>query len=335
MKARLLAILLLCLPVLAQAATGAAQAGPTDAAASSTSTSTTSTSTTSTSTSTIVRLAAGVWRIAGDNAAINAGNQGAIVNTGVIATGEGVIVIDPGPSQRRAAAIGALIGSVTAEPVRWIIDTHPHPENVLGNSGFPEAEVIASAATAEQMQGRCSLCLQRLVDQLGAPAMRETVIRLPTRIVTDGQTLLLGQRRLRFLVFAQAHSRGDLAVILPDAGVLFAGGLVNDRRVPDLREAALTGWIEALNTLEQLAMPSVVPGHGSATDGAAIGRFGRYLTDLKAACDRDIAQHGDAASSGARLTLPAYRGWAEYDAQHRFNVARAYREREDAQLMEN
>ena len=219
--------------------------------------------------------------------------------------------------------------------MRWIIDTHPHPENVLGNSGFAQAEIIASAATAEQMQGRCSICLQRLVDQLGAPAMRDTVIRLPTRIVTDGQTLVLGQRRLRFLVFAQAHSRGDLAVILPDAGVLFAGGLVNDRRIPDLREAALTGWIDALHTLEKLAMPSVVPGHGSATDGAAIGRFGRYLTDLKAACDRDIAQRGDAASSGARLVLPAYSDWAEYATQHRFNVARAYREREDAQLMGN
>ena len=321
MKSRLLAIFLLCLPLLVQGRAGAdtATPGPIEATA---------------STGTIDRLAAGVWRIAGDNAAINAGNQGAIVNTGVIATGEGVIVIDPGPSQRRAVAIGALIRSVTAEPVRWIIDTHAHPENVLGNSGFAQAEVIASAATAEQMQGRCSICLQRLVDQLGAPAMRDTIIRLPSRIVTDGQTLVLGQRRLRFLVFAQAHSRGDLAVILSDTGVLFAGGLVNDRRVPDLRDAALTGWIEALKTLEKLAMPSVVPGHGGATDGAAIGRFGRYLTDLKAACDQDIALRGDAASSGARLALPAYSDWAQYDIQHKFNVARAYREREDAQLME-
>ena len=178
MKSRLLAIVLLCLPMLVEAASDASAAGPTAA-----------------SRAAIVSLASGVWVIAGDNAAINTSNHGAIANTGVFATGEGVIVIDPGPSHRRAIAIGALIRSVTAEPVRWIIDTHPHPENVLGNSGFAQAEVIASAATAEQMQARCSICLQRFVDQLGAPAMQATVIRLPSRIVTS-EILVLGQRRL-------------------------------------------------------------------------------------------------------------------------------------------
>lgn len=322
MTPRLLAILLLCFPLLVVAGAGAPLTAPGGGASASPA-----------GIGTIEPLAAGIWRIAGDNAPISASNGGAIANTGVISTGEGVIVIDPGPSQRRAVAINALIRSVTTEPVRWIIDTHPHPENVLGNSGFAQAEVIASAATAEQMQGRCAQCLQRLVDQLGAFAMRDTVIRLPTRIVADGQTLLLGQRRLQFLVFAQAHSRGDLAVVLPEAGVVFAGGLVNDHRVPDLREAALQGWIDALSVLEKLAMPIVVPGHGSATDGAAIVRFGRYLADLKSACDRDIAQRGDAASSGARLTLPQYAEWSEYRLQHPLNVARVYREREDAQLM--
>lgn len=327
MKPRLLACMLLCLPLLCQAGSDTATVVAGNAADAAVSAKPGAGNTA------IERLATGVWRIAGENAAIDTSNQGAIVNTGVIATGEGVIVIDPGPSQARALAIGALIRGVTDEPVRWVIDTHPHPENVLGNSGFAGAEVIASAATAEQMQGRCSICLQRLVDQLGASAMRDTVIRLPTRVVADGQTLILGKRQLRFLVFAQAHSRGDLAIILPDAGILFAGGLVNDRRVPDLREAALGGWLTALGVLEKLALPIVVPGHGSATDAAAITRFGHYLTDLKAACDRDIAQRGDAASSGTRLALPQYAGWAEYRLQHPLNVARIYREREDAQLM--
>lgn len=278
-------------------------------------------------------LAPGVWRITGDNVAVSAENQGAIVNTGIISTGEGVIVIDPGPNQRRAVVINELIRTVTKEPVRWIIDTHPHPENVLGNSGFPQAQIIASEATAEQMRGRCSLCLQRLVDQLGTSTMQGTVIRLPSTFVADGQTLLLGQRRLRFLVFAHAHSHGDTAVVLPEAGIVFAGGLLNDRRVPDLREAALDGWITALDVLQGLAMPLIVPGHGKATDSMAIGRFASYLTDLKTACDSDIARHGDAASSADRLDLAHYADWAEYSQQHRLNVARIYQEREDAQLL--
>ena len=322
MKARLFASLLLCLPLLVDAGTGALPGTSADGAV-----------VQRAGRNTIEPLAPGVWRITGDNAAVSAKNLGAIVNTGIISTGEGVIVIDPGPNQRRAVLINELIRTVTKEPVRWIIDTHPHPENVLGNSGFPQAQIIASEATAEQMRGRCSLCLQRLVDQIGASTMQGTVIRLPSTFVADGQTLVLGQRRLRFLVFTHAHSRGDTAVVLPEAGIVFAGGLLNDRRVPDLREAALDGWITALDVLQGLAMPLVVPGHGKATDSMAIGRFASYLTDLRTACDSDIARHGDAASSGARLDLAHYADWAEYPQQHRLNVARIYREREDAQLL--
>lgn len=163
--------------------------------------------------------------------------------------------------------------------------------------------------------------------------MRATTVRLPTRTVADGDSLTLGTRRLRFLVFPLAHTKGDLAVALPDVGVLFAGGLVNDHRVPDMHEATLSGWISALGVLEKQALPIVVPGHGAATDGNLVTRFSAYLLDLRAACDRDIAAGGDAATSGARLALPQYSAWVEYAAQHRFNVAHAYREREDAQLM--
>lgn len=281
---------------------------------------------------TLQMLAPGVWRVAGDNAVISLSNQGAIVNTGIIATGDGVIVIDPGPSLHRGLAIDAIVKGLTKEPVRWIIDTHAHPENVLGNSAFPQATVIASKPAAELMQSRCRLCLERLTAQLGQESMAGTSIELPTRLVKNGESIQLGRRQLRFLVFARAHTRGDLAVVMPTEKILFAGGLVNDRRVADLHEATLSGWIKALSSLQENAFPVVVPGHGEATDSGVIERFAAYLVDLRNACDADIANGGNAASSGGRLTLPRYRDWVDYAAQHPLNVGHAYREREDAQL---
>jgi glyoxylase-like metal-dependent hydrolase (beta-lactamase superfamily II) len=190
--------------------------------------------------------------------------------------------------------------------------------------------VIASAPAAALMKTRCTTCLQRLVEQLGDDAMRGTTSRVPDRIVADGETAMFGTRRLRFMVFAKAHSPGDLAVLLPQEEILFAGGLINDRRVPDLREAGLSEWIAAIDTLQKSAPRIIVPGHGSATDPALATRFSAYLTDLRAACDKDIAGGGNAGSSGARLSLPEYAQWVEYAAQHPLNVAHAYREREDA-----
>lgn len=278
-------------------------------------------------------LAPGVWRIAGANAAISAENGAVIANTGVISTGAGAIVIDPGPSARHGVMLRAAIARLTPEPVRWVILSHAHPENVLAASAFPDAEVIASAPATALMASRCTVCLTRLTEQLGAAAMYGTRIHLPQRRVSNGEQLVLGKRTLRFLVFAHAHTPGDLAIVLPEAGILFAGGLANDARVPDMRDAALSGWIAALETLEQGRYASVMPGHGPGTEPGVLARFGAYLKDLRAACDADLARHGDAATSGARLSLPAYGSWVEYDTQHRFNVARAYREREDAQLM--
>ena len=183
------------------------------------------------------------------------------------------------------------------------------------------------------MRARCTTCLQRLSDQIGEAATLGTTIRVPTRLAQDGEVMVLGKITLQFQVFDRAHTRGDLAVFLPATGILFTGGLANADRVPYLREAELSGWISALERLQRLPVQSVVPGHGGATDAAVLRRFAAYLTDLRQTCDADIAQRGDAASSGARLGLPGFRHWVEYVGQHPLNVAHAYREREDAQLM--
>jgi glyoxylase-like metal-dependent hydrolase (beta-lactamase superfamily II) len=272
----------------------------------------------------IRQLAPGVWRIAAD--------QGTAANTGIIGTGRGAIVIDPGPHHRRGRAINAIARRLTGEPVRWVIDTHAHPENVLANGAFPGAVIIASVRSAQLMKQRCPICRKRLGSELGAAAMAGTRIRLPTRLVQDGDQLQLGRRTLRFHVFKHAHIEGDLALTVLDAGILFAGGLVNDRLVPQMRDASLAGWIEALATLQASTPQRVVPGHGNGTGPRLLNEFSAYLLALRDICDDDIRQLGQAASAAARLDLPQFSGWLRYVEQHPLNVGHAYHEREDALL---
>jgi glyoxylase-like metal-dependent hydrolase (beta-lactamase superfamily II) len=272
----------------------------------------------------IRQLAPGVWRVAAE--------QGTAANTGIIATGRGAIVIDPGPHRRRGMAIGAIARRLTGEPVRWVVDTHAHPENVLANGAFPGAVIIASARSAQLMKLRCPICRQRLGAELGATAMAGTRIRLPNRQVTDGEVLQLGRRTLRFHVFKHAHIEGDLALAVLDTGVLFAGGLANDRLVPQMRDASLAGWIKALAALQASAPRQVVPGHGKGTGPQLLADFSAYLLALRDICDNDIRQLGQAASAASRLDLPQFSGWQRYTSQHPLNVGHAYREREDALL---
>ncbi|MGT2490738.1 MBL fold metallo-hydrolase [Cupriavidus basilensis] len=86
------------------------------------------------------------------NAEVARANAGEVVPTLVHVTGAGVLVVDPGPHLAWGNGLLAAIRAVTPEPVRWVVNTHAHPENVLANAAFaclrPRPAFLASAATA-------------------------------------------------------------------------------------------------------------------------------------------------------------------------------------------
>ncbi len=87
---------------------------------------------------------------------------------------------------------------------------------------------------------------------------------------------------LQLLYFGWAATPGDLAVYDPASGVLFAGGLVSNARIPELRDGKLAGWLLALDRLEEIPAHWVVPAHGPVATPAAIAQTRAYLLALDA-----------------------------------------------------
>jgi glyoxylase-like metal-dependent hydrolase (beta-lactamase superfamily II) len=281
-----------------------------------------------------IALAEGVYAFIGEHGEISAANQANVGNSGFIVGTSGVIVIDTGPSYRHGRQMIDAIRTVTDQPIVLVVITHAVQEFVFGAKAFAEtgADLLAHAKSVDLMRQRCNHCLDNLVAQLGAEAMRGTQLVLPQRTVERSQSMRVAGRDLELLYFGWASTPGDLAVLDRASGVLFAGGIVSNRRIPELRDGQLAGWLEALSGLERTPGRIIVPGHGAPG--------GRDLAALTAAYLRALDERvGGLYKRGATLTqtvddatLPAFAQWDLYSTVHRQNALHRYLQLETEEL---
>src|SRR3954468_20457457 len=76
-------------------------------------------------------------------------------NTGIILTDEGVVLIDSGHAPTDSLAVAAAVKKLTPKPVRFLIDTEPHPDHTTGHFVFlPPAPISAAQGAGDSMRGR-------------------------------------------------------------------------------------------------------------------------------------------------------------------------------------
>ena len=273
-----------------------------------------------------VRVADGVYAFIGDPGDIGPANGGNVGNSGFIVGRTGVIVIDTGVSYRHGKAMIEAIRKISALPIELVIITHAVQEFLFGNAAFVELDVplLTHVESAELMRSRCDHCLSNLRKILGDEAMSGTRLVVPERTLKESTVLDIAGRKLYVLFYGWASTPGDLAVFDRETGVVFAGGLVANQRIPELRDGKLDGWLQALDRLEQVPARAIVPGHGAVGGKREIQATAAYLRALDAkvrALYKDGASLMQAVDSA---DLPAYAGWSMYPTLHRQNVLHRY-----------
>lgn len=216
------------------------------------------------------RVAENVYSFIGRTEDFTPANGGNIVNTAFIVGREGVIVIDTGPSLRYGQQMLEAIARITDKPVALVINTHHHPDHMLGNQAFPGNLLAALPGTTKGIAGDGNAFAENLYRMTG-DWMKGTEVVVPTQPLAAGRRVVAG-RSLR-LIALDGHTGSDLAVYDETSGVLFTGDLAFNGRAPTTPHADIRHWLTALDALEALTrepgFSTLVPGHGETTHDAS------------------------------------------------------------------
>jgi glyoxylase-like metal-dependent hydrolase (beta-lactamase superfamily II) len=283
-----------------------------------------------------VEVAPGVYMLQGLPGEVDATTLGRNGNAGFIVGPAGVLAIDTGTSYRHGKALLAEIDRVTNQPVRQVLITHTRQEFLFGALAYRErgVPIAMHRKAAELMAARCENCLKTLRRVLGDEAMQGTGMFKPDEVFDEGRTFDSIGRPVRVLYFGHSSGPGDIAVLDATTRTLFAGGLLDWKRIPDIQDSDLAGWHGALGALRQMPLDAIVPGHGPPAQCDAIDAVERYLTRLEARV-LELLKNGAALSEVPdAATLAGFQDWDQYETIHRRNASVLFVRKERQQMFE-
>ncbi|AQV97176.1 MBL fold metallo-hydrolase [Cupriavidus necator] len=279
-------------------------------------------------------IAAGVWLIEGASADFAPANGCNIINTAFIDTGDGVVVINTGPSRLYGEQQRQAIASVTGAPVRLVLNLNQHPDYFFGNQAYADVGGSALPGTLDGARREGAAYADNLYRMCG-DWMRGTESVPPAHALAPGP-LTIGRHTLE-LVSLDGHTDADLVVLDRGAGVVFAGGLVFRQRIPTTPHADIGRWLASLERLQALLDESgarlLIPSHGPALGGTdAIAQTRGYLQWLDTRLREAAAQGRDLAEVMAMPVPEPFAHWGAMPAEYLRNVTHLYPAREEAAL---
>jgi len=228
------------------------------------------------------------------------------LNVGLIVGARRCLVIDTRASLGEGTDLAAAVRAVT--PLPWaVVNTHSHFDHYLGNAAFPDAPIWASQRCADVIAAYGAEQRDAVTD--GPDDVHDSPIVGPTRTFTTTASLDLGGRTAELSFPGRGHTDNDIVVTVADAGVTFAGDLVEEGAPPSFGDSFPLDWPATLDTLIAAAPDGpVVPGHGAVVDWAFVREQRDLLARVAAAGRtgvwRAVGLPGDfAATARARCEL--------------------------------
>jgi len=263
-------------------------------------------------------------------------------NAGLIRDGDQSLLVDTlfdMPLTRTMLCAMQDATALAAEDIGVIVNTHANGDHCHGNGCCPQADIIASEASAKEMIEVPPAMLaqfKKLGGQLGpagsyfadifAPFDFDNVEeRAPTQTFAGQLDLKVGDKVVELIEVGPAHTEGDVLVHVPDDKTVFTGDILFIDGTPLMWAGPVSNWVGACDRICEMDVDVIVPGHGPVTDKAGVRRVAEYLKFVDAEARRRFEAGLSVRDAALDIALGDYSSWGDAE-RIAVNVDTLYRE---------
>jgi glyoxylase-like metal-dependent hydrolase (beta-lactamase superfamily II) len=249
------------------------------------------------------QLASNVYALTG-SADVDPGHpEAAGGRIGVLLGPDGVLLVD-GQYAPLTDRVVAVVRQLSSAPIRFLVNTHEHPDHAGGNANFARLGALILAREEARQDLAQPLppavgnavgaeLLQALQTAAGSPA---DPLRLPVLTYSaGGDQIRLNGETIDLIPVPSSHTHGDTIVRFESADVMLIGDFYRNYGYPfvdTLHGGSTSGILQALDLVTSLAGPDtkLVPGHGSIVTAADVLPYRDMIVAVQASIQHMVDQ---------------------------------------------
>jgi glyoxylase-like metal-dependent hydrolase (beta-lactamase superfamily II) len=244
------------------------------------------------------------------------------LNSGIIATSEGVVVFDALDSEAVARAEREAIATTIRQPVRFLVSSPYHNPYSKGNIAYADVFKIGHEIYRADL-------VRQLERDKASP--EEQKARLPNQTFRDRLTLYLGGKEIQVLYLGRAHTRGDSIIYVPQDRIVYLSEVFSAGQFLFMGDGYGLDWLKTVEAAAALDADIFVPGHSPlpADPKQTRDEFLQYrqmLVDVRDSVQQAIARGATEEAAVATIQWPQYEKLRGYESQRPTVIRRLYRQ---------